>query len=390
MIGGVPGGSVFSRVQFVSEGGNSDRFLTECVRLGAPVSAVCPTPYGFVASVAAGWYPRLRIPAREAGCRLHIRRKSGVWFRLRHWKRHTGVAAGGLLILLLMVLLRSLVWNIEYYGAAESDRQELSDRLFRCGIYQGCLASDEKLRAAEDVLMLQTNAYAGISLNFAKGKLVVEVEPATPAPKMYLPQDWDITASEAGVVRQVEIYSGTGVVQVGQMVDRGDVLVRSVWTDQENVLQPSPCRARIMAYIEKNCVTACPLEWEKERITGTHTDGLALYFADVCIPLKKGTDGDAVPVQRGISILGLPLPVTLYRTVSTDREVRTLTLTEEQAKQKCVQTLNALLYSEHPEMEVLSREYRYEVTDGTVFCTLHLRAYADIAAEPVFEKKISA
>lgn len=371
---------LFSTVIFEAEGGNCERFLSGCMQRFVPLSEVQATPYGFRARLPAGRYRQLHLPARAAGCRLHVIKKQGPGFYTRPLRRHSGVLAGLLAVALLTALTPSLVWRLEYYGLDTDARQELSDRLFDCGICQGSFVTDEALRGAEQQILMDSDRFAALSLNFAKGKLVVEAELVTPDPPMFQTRDRDILASENGVVRSVEVFSGVAAVQAGQTVQKGDVLVSANWVDQTGALRPAPCRARIMAYIEKTCTTACPLVQQTQVVTGTCTDSLALCFGPWRLWLKKGQDPGAVPAQQGVQFLGLSLPLTVYRTLGTVRQDQELHLTQEEARQRCVETLNALLYAQFPDMQVLSRSCSFETDGQAVYCTMQLRAYADIAA----------
>ena len=375
--------SLFPSVVFESEGGCSERLLSMCMDRFLPLSEVTVTAYGFRAHIPAWKYRCLHKPARAAGCKLHVLHKKGVWFRIRPLRRHSGLAVGVLLALLLLASGRFLVWNIEYRGVDAADRQALADRLFACGVYQGAWVEDTMLRQAEDAIMTQTQDYSAVALNFTKGKLTVEVNPATKRPVMHLPQERDILALETGVIRSVEVYAGTSDVQPGQLVQKGDILVRSTWPDQENKLQPSPCRARIMAYLEKSYTTVCERSFQYEVVTGTKTDSVALCLGGRRFLLKKGEDSTANPSQRGLSVLGFSLPVTVWKKTAVQKRTETAVLSEEQAKKRCEQTLDALIYGELQSVEILSRDYVYEVTPERVVCTVNVRAYADIAAENI-------
>ncbi len=369
---------LFPTVVFEAQGGNYERFLSACVGQFVPLSHITATPYGFTAQVPAGRYTALHPLARAAGCRLRVRQKRGWWFALWRMRHHAGVLLGLIAAFFLSLLMPAQIWNIEYYGVAAAQQQELSDRLFRCGVYQGCFVTDELLHAAAQQIMLDTDSYADVSLNYGKGRLVVEARPVTQNPDMYLPQSWDIIATQDGVIRSVEVYSGVGAVQPGQTVQKGDVLVKSTWQDQQGVLQPAPCRARIMAYVEKTYTAACPLMLTSSAVTQTKTDSLALCFGSWRLWLKKGGDPDAIPTQQGVKLLGMALPCTLYRTVSTLRQPQTQLFTQAQAESRCKETMNAQLYQQLPSAQVLSREYSFEVWNDVVYGTMQLRAYADI------------
>lgn len=370
----------FSTVVFEAEGGSCERFLSACMERFVPLTQVQATPYGFRAQLPAAHYRQLHRPARAVGCKLHVVEKRGPAFYARPLRRHWGGAAGLLLVTALVALSPSLVWHMDYYALDPAARQELSDRLFACGIRQGSFVTDEALRSAEQRILMDSDRFAALSLNFAKGKLVVEAELATPDPVMFLDRDTDILASEAGVVRSVEVFNGVAAVQAGQTVQKGDVLVSASWPDYHGVPQPAPCRARVWAYIEKTCTSACPLVQRTQLVTGTRTDSLALCFGPWQLWLKKGDDPTAAPAQQGVQLLGLSLPLTVWRTLGTVRQEQEITLTQEEAQRRCVETINALLYAQFPDMQVLSRDCSFACDGQTVTCTMQLRAYADIAA----------
>lgn len=369
----------FATVLFESEGGNSQIFLSECMEHFLKITDIRSTPYGFQARIPARQYRKLHAPARAARCKLHVVKKYGLWFHSRSIRRHYGVGIGLLLVVLVAFFFRNQLWDIEYYGVNSATAQMLSDQLFTCGIYQGCFVKDEDLRDATQQILIKTDQFAALSLNYAKGKLVVEAQMSKKNPDLFELQDWDILACDNGVVRSVEVYNGVAAVQPGQTVKKGDVLVKATWAKQDGALESAPCRARIMAYIEKTTSTACPLTQKTNVAVGTYTESLALCVGKQKIWLKKAEEPQGVPFQKGVQIFGLSLPLTIYGTLGTITQEETLTLTVDEAQRQCVETLNAVLYAQFPEMQVLSRDYTFEMVENTVQCTLQLRAYADIA-----------
>jgi hypothetical protein len=136
-----------------------------------------------------------------------------------------------------------------------------------------------------------------------------------------------------------------------------------------------------MAYLEKSYTAVCERNIQRENVTGTRVDGIALCFGGRQLWLKNGEDPMAFSSQQGLSVLGLSLPVTVLQKTAVEKCVEEIVLSEEEAKQRCTQTVNALAYGELSSLEILSREYEYDVSPARVVCTAKLRAYADIAAE---------
>ena len=106
-----------------------------------------------------------------------------------------------------------------------------------------------------------------------------------------------------------------------------------------------------------------------------------LCFGGRSFRLKKGNDPKALPSQQGVTVLGLALPFTVRKETSVLTKTEETVLSEQEARQRCTQAVDALVYAELESVEILSREYKYEVLPQSVVCTAKLRLYADIAAE---------
>jgi len=366
-----------STVTFCSEGGNSQRLLTFCLQKGIRLCRVTPTPFGFRAQVAAARYAALRLAARRAGCKIRIQQKNGIWFWLAPKLKYIGILLGALAAGWL-VSIKGLVWNIVYTGVDTVDLAVVQQTLYRAGVCPGSRVDDPTLDEAERLLLAGFDSYAAFSLNYGKGKLVVEGRKLTPAPGLQYPSSGNIYAAEDGVIRQLEIYAGEGLVKTGQTVQKGELLVQSGWLDQQGLYRLAPARAKVLAYIEKTVTVSCPMQMTqtvpgrvKRKLNGVVVCGHRLGFS---------VQGTGQLFTTGLQILGIPLPATLVYRVDTQAAPKTFTLTDDGARRQCAQTVDKLLAQSYPGIEVLDCAYEYTLQGGNTLCTARVRAVADIAA----------
>ena len=75
--------SLWAAVEFTACNGSTEALLTAAARAGLHPYGVTALPGGFGGRCAAWQYPRLAALARKHRVRLRIRRKLGLYFRLR-------------------------------------------------------------------------------------------------------------------------------------------------------------------------------------------------------------------------------------------------------------------------------------------------------------------
>ena len=86
--------SLWAAVEFTACNGSTEALLTAAARAGLHPYGVTALPGGFGGRCAAWQYPRLAALARKHRVRLRIRRKLGLYFRLRPLLRRAGLWAG--------------------------------------------------------------------------------------------------------------------------------------------------------------------------------------------------------------------------------------------------------------------------------------------------------
>ena len=170
------------QVKFAARGGRQEKFLTLCMEKGVPLSRVKPAPGGFEAWVPARYYRALRKDARRCRTRLKVCQKRGLAFSLGWLKGRWGLAAGVVLFWLVLNLSGRLVWSIQYKGVGQQQAEQLSALLYSMDIGEGSVLTQEVLDAAQRELFRHTDELGWVALNFEKGRLTVEAEPARPTP----------------------------------------------------------------------------------------------------------------------------------------------------------------------------------------------------------------
>ena len=169
--------SLWAAVEFTACNGSTEALLTAAARAGLHPYGVTALPGGFGGRCAAWQYPRLAALARKHRVRLRIRRKLGLYFRLRPLLRRAGLWAGLTVFVPLLLFAQQFVWYADTSSLTTGQAARACAVLREAGLQPGAAVTEAKLTAGEYAL-LHSGEFSWASLNFAKGRLVVEAAAA--------------------------------------------------------------------------------------------------------------------------------------------------------------------------------------------------------------------
>ena len=210
--------SLWAAVEFTACNGSTEALLTAAARAGLHPYGVTALPGGFGGRCAAWQYPRLAALARKHRVRLRIRRKLGLYFRCAPccagpgFGRAGGVCAAAALCTAVRLVCGHLFPLTTGQAARACAVLRGSGPAARCGCDRG-------KAHRRGVRPLHSGEFSWASLNFAKGRLVVEAAAARPKPDIAAGTLHGIRARCGGTVLRTNLTSGTMLVQPGQQVE---------------------------------------------------------------------------------------------------------------------------------------------------------------------------
>lgn len=215
-------------VRFRGEGGFPETFLSLAAANGLEVTDTKlqgETLYGWC---PANQYKALRSPAKTACMRLRIHKKVGLYFRVFPYRRRWGLPVGMVVGGLLISLLSGRIWvvQVEKENIAVSDTVILQAAA-ELGVYPGCSLDNvnmEELRL-QAFQKLPDAVYVSVNPSGCVARVVVNGKDPTPSIQDFHHNFSNLVASMDGKILNTEIYSGQTVVQPGEGVTKGQLLV---------------------------------------------------------------------------------------------------------------------------------------------------------------------
>ena len=373
---------LWAAVEFTARSGSTEALLTAAARAGLHLYGMTALPGGFCGHCAAWQYPRLAALARRYRVRLRVRKKQGLYFRVRPLLRRAGLWAG------LAVFLPLLLWTQQFVWFADTSTLTAGQAARACAVLRevslqpGSAVTEAKLAAGEYAL-LHSGEFSWASLNFAKGRLEVEAAAAKPKPDIAAGTLHGIRARCSGTVVRTNLVSGTMLVVPGQQVEAGQGLIGTARSERDGTLIFAPAAGTVLAQFEWNDTRTVPLEENIFQYTGgcTRSIELLVFGQAFALPAASAPENAVLTArhyQPELPLLGLVLPCSIRETCRYGQQPEMLCRTEKQAAALArLQSLQAL-YAAWPDAERIARKEDCTVNDGRLNYTVTYTVVADI------------
>ena len=374
---------LWAAVEFTARSGSTEALLTAAARAGLHLYGVTALPGGFCGHCAARQYPRLAALARRYRVRLRVRKKQGLYFRVRPLLRRAGLWAGLAVFLPLLLWTQQFVWFADVSTLTAGQAARASAVLREVGLQPGSAVTEAKLAAGEYAL-LHSGEFSWASLNFAKGRLEVRAAAAVPKPAIAAGTLHGLRARCAGVVTKTNLTSGTMLVVPGQAVEAGQGLIGTARQERDGALIFAPAAGTVRAQLEWSDAQSVPLEETVLQPTGRYTVRYRLSAAG-----QNWTLPSVQPPEQTLErtrhlqpeLLGLPLPCSVEETTFYEQQPQLLRRTEAQAL--ALARLHSLqtLYTAFPDAVLIARKEDTSCTDTTLEYTAVYTLEADICTQ---------
>lgn len=334
------------------------------------------------AAVREGDLPALEEAAALCGCEVQVcARRGGSVSRARIRARRTLLAA----LLLAAALLGAsslFLWEIRVVGCESLGEGQVLRALADCGVERGCFWPGIQADLVRSHVLTELPELAWMTVNVSGSRATVLVTERSPRPEI-LREDRgaDVRAGCAGVITEMTVLNGRALVQPGDAVLEGELLVSG---SMESITAPARsvrAMAEIRAETRHELTAVCPPEALQLVQSGRSNSRFALQIRRNRVNLgffpRKGLDEcDKIMHEYNLGVKGLfSLPVTLIREERRPRvPLEAWADREEEMKAKLLRRLEGQI-----DGEILSAEFTVTRNGGLLSVTLSAVCSENIA-----------
>lgn len=209
-------------------------FINGCMAEDIRLFDVCYEKDVLVAKCKPEDYIHIRHISRSAGGRTKIKYRKGILFPLLSLFNRKGLMVGVLVAVLIINFLCGFVWDIEISGNEKLSTNEIRSFLISQGFYEGVFWKSIDKNMVEDMMMSSYEDIAWVHINRAGTKAKVELHEATLKPKITDKTITNLKATKDGIIVSAKVKDGWQVINVGDSVVAGDILVSGVYESEIN------------------------------------------------------------------------------------------------------------------------------------------------------------
>lgn len=370
-------------IEFEIEGGIYERFLNSCAINSATVKCIKHLPTGFSAKVSHRDYKYVKKYAKKYNCKLKIIKKTGLLFLLSPFKKRYGIVVGGIICVFLLWLSQNIIWDIRFYDCTDAQVAVLRTSLYEKGICEGSIVTKQLLEKSRNEIIIENSDFAWLTLNYIKGRLIVEKTDVTQKPAIFSKDITNIVATHDGIVRKIDVSGGFLVICDGQSVGKGDLLVSGIKTDVSGKEIEVHADAVIMADVEQTYEYTQPYKVLANVPSGKSKSYYEINFLNQNYKLYSKMKLPEKCAQKmykyPLEIFGFKFPATVYEYEVRRTDTAETELSKKQAtnlaRAKVYEAINQDLQS----VTITSKQENVEEFETEVKITLKIEANANIA-----------
>ncbi len=214
-----------------------ERFLNVCANRHILIWDVFPCSQTVLrCRISNRGFKMLHGITRKTGVQVKIIKKCGLVEVIKRGKKRKWFVAGLLGFCLLMVGLNQFIWKIEIVGCETLSVMEVREELKSCGLKIGAFRPFLDEKKLQTKMLLRKPEIAWLWADKSGSKVVVQVKERVPKPELF---DEDalcnVVAARDGVIESMIVRSGVPLVQLGDSVRKGDILVSGLILSEKGV-----------------------------------------------------------------------------------------------------------------------------------------------------------
>jgi similar to stage IV sporulation protein len=337
------------------------------------------------AKISIRGFRQLHGISNKIRCRIRIVEKRGLPFVLFRYRHRKMLAVGILVCVVILYGLSLFIWNVEVQGTEATDPSKILSAMESMGLKPGVPKSSIDPMLIENQLIINMPKLSWASLEIRGSRAILRVkESVLPPEKVDRETPSNLIAAKDGVVHNIIVLDGQAVVEEGQTVKRGQLLVSGIIEHPDTIGERYVhSMGQIMArtwYEEK--VELSFKEPYRQR-TGRSAEIKYIGWKQFKVPYRKDeipfTDYDLEVQEDGIFIH------EIYYEIEEIHWEKNLQAAKNKLKEMAEQRVRKII----PEgVKIIDKRMKYDIIEGVkAIAVIYLECLEDIAMQQNIERQ---
>lgn len=353
-----------------------NRLISEKINMTEIVRNECDT---MEITVFGGDIKALENIVSELGAECEVLSSLGLPSVFEKYKKRYGIYIGAALFFLIVYTSTMFVWRIDVVGNEGITKEEIIALLEENGVSEGSFIPGIDVEYVQHRSVLDGEKLAWLSLNRIGTIFTAEVKEKLSSEKRD-PSAVNIVANFDGQIDSIEVYEGEAVVNIGDSVKKGDLLISGIVDGNASGLREICADGTVIGRVSENIHVEIPFENTEKRYTGKEIRKNKLIFFRNYVNLFINS---RISIQKYDTIIsrkvlelfdGTSLPVGIETEIYKEYEEVSVTYTQTEAAELAIATLNERVMSELDGAQLLSRTQSAYFTEYSfvIDCELYM------------------
>lgn len=374
-----------------------ERFMNICVHRGIRVWDVSSRGGTFICKMAAEDFFRIRDIARITGAHVRIKRRLGLVFLLRRYRRRWPAVIGLILFAAILYITATRIMSIDITGNERVPENEIRRLLADCGVSVGRSTADIDPDTVRNELIMNSDDLAWVGVNVRGSRVYIEVVERLDSESVphITEEECNLVASKDGVISRLEVKQGQTMVKKGDGVRKGDVLVSGVMDSVYGGFRLVHSYGEVYASTEYSAKKEYSLTYTERVYTDNEKTlyGVKLFGREFNLYTKAMSPGDGYEEERGEHSFTVPWINSEFGGVTKRYREYTDTQTHrtvQEAVETGIEELTEQVEQSVPEgAEIISKENDHNILSGdTVEVEVTYICSENIAEEEEIDKSL--
>lgn len=334
-------------------------------------------------------FKKIHTIARKTKCKVKINCKKGLPIILHRYRKRKLFLVLLIPIFLVIIISSNYIWNIEIMGIESIDEEKLLVQLEEEGIKVGAVKSKINSVNVINNIRLKRQDISWMSVDMKGTNVIVTVVEAEEKPEILKKEEYcNIVANKKGMITKITADTGTAQVKVGDIVEKGDVLIggfmEGKYTDTRYVHAKGKIEAKV--WYMKKIKSGFTREIRKE--TGNIESKYSIKVNNFEINLYKTLPNfencDKINENNKIRIFeNFYLPIEIKKTTYVEQQKIKITYGKEELKEILINELEKQFSDEGiDKLNVINKVVNvYDIGDGILELEMTYEVIENIGIE---------
>lgn len=290
-------------------------------------------------------FKKIRIIARKTKCKVNINSKKGLPILLHRYRKRKILLILLIPIILVILISSTYIWNIEIRGANNINLDEIIYQLAEEGVDIGKRKSSINTKNVINNIRLKREDISWMSIDMKGTNIIITIVEAEQKPDIIDKNEYcNIVANQRGIITKITADMGTAVKKVGDMVEKGDILIGGYMEGKYTGIRNVHAKGNVEARVWHTKKIESGFTREITEGTGEIKNKYSINFNNFKINLYKTLPNfenyDTINETKKIKIFdNFYLPIEINKTTYVEQKKTKITYGKEQIKEILIEEL---------------------------------------------------